>query len=615
MAKKKASLESIKKFVRKEASRFLKQDNITSIGIGYKIKDGKPTKELSVQFTVGRKVKPEQLESIKAVEIPKILDIEGVDVPTDVIERNYKPGARLVAVKEAAQRKVAVDPVIPGVSIGHWSISAGTAGCVVYDGVTGAPYILSNWHVLCGPTGEPGDAIVQPGSYDDDRLDRNIVGHLVRSYLGIAGDCALATIENRRLSSEILDLGVAVDRIGEPDLDDRVIKSGRTTDVTYGIVKRVHTVVSIEYDKNRTEQIGCFEIGPDPEHPAKNDEISMGGDSGAAWMATAQDKANSMMLGLHFAGEVGDEPDHALACYSGSVFHKLNIVPAQPERITVKEGPALGYAAAFLGESLPLPVAATIDVREDLFEAGGRAVVDYMHFSLALSRERRLARWVAWNIDGGSLRKLNRKGLKFKKDSRLPAKAQTGNELYTNNPLDRGHIARRADLLWGPMPEAKKANTDSFYFTNITPQHQAFNQSGASGIWGELENAIFEDVDVADMRISVIGGPLFSDNDPIYRGVKLPLQFWKAIYFREQGEPEISAKGYVLTQADLLNRLEVLELPEFSVYEVPINQIGEMTGLTLPLQAKPEAVRRRKAAEDVAPGRIRRIGSVGEILG
>ena len=95
-----------------------------------------------------------------------------------------------------------------------------------------------------GPAGEPGDAIVQPGSYDDNRLEDNIVGNLVRSYLGIAGDCALATIENRRISSEIIDLGVSVEQIGEPELNDMVVKSGRTTDVTYGIVRRVHTVVS-----------------------------------------------------------------------------------------------------------------------------------------------------------------------------------------------------------------------------------------------------------------------------------------------------------------------------------------------------------------------------------
>ena len=142
-------MEAIKKYVRKEASRYLKKKNITSIGIGYKIKNNKVTKELSVQFTVGRKVAPEDIEALESVSIPDKLEIEGVEVPTDVIERNYKPNAKRIAVREATQRKVAVDPVVPGVSIGHWSVSAGTAGCVVYDSTNGLPYMLSNWHVLC----------------------------------------------------------------------------------------------------------------------------------------------------------------------------------------------------------------------------------------------------------------------------------------------------------------------------------------------------------------------------------------------------------------------------------------------------------------------------------
>ena len=59
----------------------------------------------------------------------------------------------------------------------------------------------------------------------------------------------------------------------------------------------------------------------------------------------------------------------------------------------------------------------------------------------------------------------------FRLDPRIPAAEQTGEEAYADNDLDRGHIARRSDLLWGTLTEARQANTDSFYFTNITPQH------------------------------------------------------------------------------------------------------------------------------------------------
>jgi endonuclease G, mitochondrial len=618
MAKKNVSSEAIKAFVRKEASRYLKQPNVTSIGVGYKIKDGKPTKELAIQFTVGRKVALEALESIGATALPEYVVIDGVEVPTDVLQRNFETSAKQVNVEASPARKIAVNPIVPGVSIGHRTISAGTAGCVAYDVSTGAPYVLSNWHVLSGPSGNPGDQIVQPGAYDDNRVDRNVVGRLVRSHLGIAGDCAIASIEYRRLLPEIMGLQVPVTRIGEAELGDRVVKSGRTTDVTYGIVNRIHVTVRIDYEEAGAKEIGCFEIGPDPEHPALNGEISMGGDSGSAWMAVSRDKATDMMLGLHFAGEVGDEPEHALACYSASVFEKLGISPTKPAAVVLERETGLGYAADYIGAPIALPQPANTEVREDLLDVRGRTVCNYMHFSLAMSRSRRFARWVAWNIDGGSMRRLSRDGLDFKKDPNLPEDAQVGDELYANNPLDRGHIARRADLLWGTMAEARRANLDSFFFTNITPQHKAFNQSAAHGLWGSLEDAIFSEVDVEDLRVSVIGGPIFADNDPIYREIKLPKQFWKIIYFREAGNPAIRAKGYVLTQADLLNQLEVLELPKFEVYEVSIPRIGEMTGLSLAVGTAPKGrAPRRDRRPEAAPGgqaAIRRIASISEVV-
>ena len=53
------------------------------------------------------------------------------------------------------------------------------------------------------------------------------------------------------------------------------------------------------------------------------------------------------------------------------------------------------------------------------------------------------------------------------------ADQQTGEDVYRDNPLDRGHLVRRLDPAWGPL--AKAANDDTFHFTNCTPQHHDFN--------------------------------------------------------------------------------------------------------------------------------------------
>ena len=276
---------------------------------------------------------------------------------------------------------------------------------------------------------------------------------------------------------------------------------------------------------------------------------------------------------------------------------------APPQRPATDPG---GFDANFLGSAVALPAAADAVVDSDLLVVAGTTVIPYTHFSLAMSRSRRFARWVAWNIDGAAIRRLSRSNISFRRDDRLPAEAQVGDELYKNNPLDRGHLARRADLLWGSPAEARQANADSFYFTNITPQHEGFNQSGAGGIWGQLEDALFAEVDVADLRVSVMGGPIFTEGDPSYRNVRLPKRFWKILYYREGENPAIRARGYVLTQEDLLSPLEALELPEFSVYEVPVGQIGEMTGLRLRAD-DPGPVGVREAG-------VRRIDSVRTII-
>src|SRR5205823_1118241 len=116
----------------------------------------------------------------------------------------------------------------------------------------------------------------------------------------------------------------------------------------------------------------------------------------------------------------------------------------------------------------------------------GAPVRDYTHFSLAMSASRRFCRWVAWNIDGNGLQQLSRTGLQFVLDTEYEDEHQVDDRLYAHDRLDRGHIARRADLLWGSREEAEQANVDSFFFTNITPQLDDFNQSKQHGLWGEL---------------------------------------------------------------------------------------------------------------------------------
>jgi endonuclease G len=241
---------------------------------------------------------------------------------------------------------------------------------------------------------------------------------------------------------------------------------------------------------------------------------------------------------------------------------------------------ALGYDPTFLA-TVDVPV---LDPPDTPDEPGTVAEpLEYAHFTVRMHPTRRLAWWVGWNIDGLRLfpsESISRSGERFRLDARIPADAQTGEVAYADNDLDRGHIARRSDLLWGDLVEAKQANSDSFHFTNITPQHQDFNQSGRGGTWGLLENAVLALDGLQDRRLTLFAGPVLAADDPPYRGVvQLPVEHWKVVVYRLDGQ--LQSNAFLLSQNldDLGERATIDFLDDFDTYLVGLDLLEERTGL------------------------------------
>jgi len=68
-------------------------------------------------------------------------------------------------------------PLRIGGSIGHFKITAGTLGCFVRSHESDSPLILSNNHVLANENrAKKGDAILQPGRFDDGQNPKDEVG-------------------------------------------------------------------------------------------------------------------------------------------------------------------------------------------------------------------------------------------------------------------------------------------------------------------------------------------------------------------------------------------------------------------------------------------------------
>jgi hypothetical protein len=146
----------------------LRRRGVVGVAIGFRNYKEQVTDQLAMAVLVQQK-KPVEALSAEDVVPP---DISGAR--TDVVEIG-----RLEALVNPRDR---FRPNIPaGVSIGHYKVTAGTLGAIVFDRNTGEPLILSNNHVLANSNeAEIGDAILQPGPTDHGLRPDDVVAKLHR---------------------------------------------------------------------------------------------------------------------------------------------------------------------------------------------------------------------------------------------------------------------------------------------------------------------------------------------------------------------------------------------------------------------------------------------------
>jgi endonuclease G len=264
----------------------------------------------------------------------------------------------------------------------------------------------------------------------------------------------------------------------------------------------------------------------------------------------------------------GSTPPAAVA--GGVEARKLGPRVSPPEMFAGRQG----YDPGFLGDFAvppPKPVGAR---QADVLTIGdGRDRLDYMHFSVVMSQSRKMALFVGVNISGANSVAVNRTSDKWALDGRIPLDAQLGEDLYADNLLDRGHLVRREDPNWGTEADVATANEDTFHFTNCSPQMAAFNQQ----TWLSLEDYILQNTRRWRERVSVFSGPVFRDDDRVYRGARIPTAYWKVVAFvSDAGKP--SATAYMIDQARELGGLEAA-FGRFKTYQRSILYIQSVTDL------------------------------------
>ena len=268
---------------------------------------------------------------------------------------------------------------------------------------------------------------------------------------------------------------------------------------------------------------------------------------------------------------------------------------------------SLGYQPSFLGVGVPLP-----DMTDELkneranLKFSKETELKYTHFSCVVHKTRMLPLFTAVNISGVEFKALSRGSDNWLYDDRMEEAFQLGDELYSNdeNTFDRGHMVRRMDPAWGKDSVAKQADTDTFHFTNCTPQHANLNRK----IWQELERHVLENgATNGKVDISVFTGPVLRKKDKVFKNlikgkeIQIPVVYWKVIVWKKDTDNKLYAVGFMQSQWPWVKSklresrigslaakriiykddyFEHLEFKGGKTYQVSIPIIEKQTGLT-----------------------------------
>jgi hypothetical protein len=315
----------IQKALDSQKLALLSKKNVVAVGIGYKTAGGEKTSDLSIVCSVEKK---EDISSLSAEDlVPSQVD----SIPTDVVETG----------KFKAQPTTKHWPVQGGSSVGHPQVTAGTLGCLVTRGSD--LHILSNNHVIAASNqANYGDAIIHPGRVDSGRAPYDVfatvadyipikfvdaipkystIGIADRAarynstygtYTSIAGyvkttmptydpwkhfilnpsapnyiDAAIARVYERDVENVIRDIP-QINGLNHAEVGMEVKKSGRSTNLTTGVVSQISVTISVEFD----DQEAIFH-----NQVITENSMSQGGDSGSVVL-----DEDNRVVGLLFAG-------------------------------------------------------------------------------------------------------------------------------------------------------------------------------------------------------------------------------------------------------------------------------------------------------------------------
>lgn len=247
-------------------------------------------------------------------------------------------------------------------------------------------------------------------------------------------------------------------------------------------------------------------------------------------------------------------------------------------------------------------------IREDLLKVGlpevkaGEAIITHSAYSLVYSEQHEQAKWVAHIIIPDIINGKESRSNNFKEDTLIKTGSATEKDYflktlkagtkddyeYDGFGYDRGHLAPSADFRW-----SKKAVSESFYYSNMSPQLAEFNQEKWADLEGLLRGYVY---DHPETQLYVVTGPLLNDSlAKIDRGinkVSIPKYFYKVALDLKNKK----AIAFIMPNKDIAYPV--------SSFAVPINEVEEVTGINFFYQladSLEEALESQKNVADWVP--------------
>lgn len=223
---------------------------------------------------------------------------------------------------------------------GSFYCYAGTLGALVEDAATPSlTYVLSNNHVLARENqASIGESVIQPGLLDENGIPTSCsaagtdytpytIGSL-RDWVTLnfkvlpfgrpnnTVDAAIAEVDAFDVDSSgsILDIGVIDPVPASAAVDMAVMKSGRTTGLTHGMVAAVDVSVAVLYSSGYALFKNQVRIAAEP-----GQAFIKGGDSGSLLVTDPGDGTAPQAVGLLFAGN-----DTGSDAFANSIEDVLN---------------------------------------------------------------------------------------------------------------------------------------------------------------------------------------------------------------------------------------------------------------------------------------------------